>query len=158
MPKSILPLVATAILTIAGSPALAQQAQGTSSSQAASSPPPFELPSECREAGQPSSAPMMQGMQGMQGMMGNMSEAQKGYMQAMMRMHEPMMHGSMMKDADVAWACAMIPHHMGAIEMSKVLLKTGDNPELKKMAEKSMKEQEKEISDLKEWLKKSAKK
>ena len=54
-----------------------------------------------------------------------------------MRMDAPVMTGMMAKDADVAWACAMIPHHRSAVEMSQVLLRTGDNPETKKIAEKT---------------------
>ncbi len=41
---------------------------------------------------------------------------QRALMQAMTRMHAGMMQGMAAKDADVAWICAMIPHHQGAIE------------------------------------------
>lgn len=76
------------------------------------------LPEECRTATQ--AGGQMQSMQGtdmsgmmqnMQGMMATMNEAQKGYMEAMMKMHGPMMTGMMIKDADVAFICGMIPHH-----------------------------------------------
>ena len=60
------------------------------------------LPEECRTAVQASGPmPNMQGMdmsgmmQSMQGMMANMNEAQKGYMEAMTKMHGPMMTGMM---------------------------------------------------------------
>ena len=93
------------------------------------------LPEECRTAaaGRRPNA-MMQKMQGMdmqgmmqrmQGMMANMNEAQKGYMQAMMKMHGPMMAAHMVKDSDVAFVCGMIAHHQGAIDMADVVLKTG---------------------------------
>jgi uncharacterized protein (DUF305 family) len=127
------------------------------------------LPEECRTAVQASGQMqgMQQNMQGMdmsgmmqnmQGMMANMNEAQKGYMQAMMKMHGPMMAAHMIKDSDVAFICGMIAHHQGAIDMADVVLKTGDNAEANKMAEKTKKEQGQEIAEMKDWLKKNAKK
>ncbi len=127
----------------------------------------FELPEACRTAAKPGGGGdqmkqtmhggMSQNMQsGMQGMMGQMTDAQKGYHEAMMRMDPPMMMGMMAKDADVAWACSMIPHHQGAVEMSRVVLRTGDNAEVKKMAEKVISDQEKEIAELTAWIEKNA--
>ncbi|WP_229428684.1 DUF305 domain-containing protein [Microvirga pudoricolor] len=123
------------------------------------------LPEECRTAVQAGGQMQnMQGMdmsgmmQGMQGMMANMNDAQKGYMQAMMKMHGPMMAAHMIKDSDVAFVCGMIAHHQGAIDMADVVLKTGDNAEAKKMAEKTKKEQGQEIAEMKDWLQKNAKK
>jgi uncharacterized protein (DUF305 family) len=126
-----------------------------------------DLPEECQTAAQAGDqaqmTQMMQGMdmqgmsQHMQGMMANMNDAQKGYMQAMMKMHGPMMTGVMAKDADVAFVCGMIAHHQGAIDMAQVELRTGDNAESKKMAEKVVKEQGQEIAEMKDWLKKNAK-
>ena len=123
------------------------------------------LPEECRSAVQASG--QMQNMQGMdmsgmmqsmQSMMATMNDAQKGYMQAMMKMHGPMMAAHTIKDSDVAFVCGMIAHHQGAIDMADVVLKTGDNAEAKKMAEKTKKEQGQEIAEMKEWLSKNAKK
>ncbi|MBA1158842.1 CopM family metallochaperone [Microvirga mediterraneensis] len=120
------------------------------------------LPEECRTAVQ--AGGQMQNMQGMdmsgmqQGMMANMNEAQKGYMETMMKMHGPMVAAHMIKDPDVAFVCGMIPHHQGAIDMARVVLKTGDNAEAKKMAETVIKAQEQEIAEMKDWLKKNAKK
>jgi uncharacterized protein (DUF305 family) len=123
------------------------------------------LPEECRTAAQAGGhGQMMQGMdmqgmmQNMQGMMANMTEAQKGYMQAMMKMHNPMMMAMMAKDPDVAFICGMIPHHQSAVDMARVVLKTGDNAEAKKMAEMVIKAQEQEIAEMKDWLQKNAKK
>jgi uncharacterized protein (DUF305 family) len=123
------------------------------------------LPEECRTAaqtggqGQMTQGMDMQGMQqNMQGMMASMNDAQKGYMEAMMKMHGPMMTGIMAKDADVAFVCGMIAHHQGAIDMANVVLKTGDNAEAKRMAEKTKKEQGQEIAEMTDWLKKNAKK
>jgi uncharacterized protein (DUF305 family) len=71
-------------------------------------------------------------------------------------MHGPMMTAHMIKDSDVAFICGMIPHHQSAIDMAQVVLKTGDNAEAKKMAEKVIKEQGQEIAEMKDWLKKNA--
>lgn len=163
--------LATAVVSVSAWSALAQQSQPQqmqhpSGGQMAMSTE--GLPEECRTAVQAGGQmQMMQGMQGMdmsgmqqamQGMMANMNEAQKGYMQAMMKMHGPMMAAHMIKDSDVAFICGMIAHHQGAIDMADVVLKTGDNAEAKRMAEKTKKEQGQEIAEMKEWLSKNAKK
>ena len=159
---------ATAVAASFAAGASAQQSQGQmpmggSSGQTTTA---VDLPETCRSAAQASGhGQMMQNMQGgmsqsmqsgMQGMMGQMSDAQKGLNEAMMRMQGPMMIGMMAKDADVAWACSMLPHHRAAVEMSRVLLRTGDNAETKRMAEKVVRDQEKEIEELTAWLQKNA--
>lgn len=55
-------------------------------------------------------------------------------------------------DADVDFARNMIPHHQAAISMAKIELQHGKDPELKKMAEKMIADQESEIGALKTWL------
>ena len=45
----------------------------------------------------------------------------------------------------------MIPHHEGAILMAQDALKNATKPELKKMAEKMIEDQSKEIKMLKEY-------
>ena len=51
----------------------------------------------------------------------------------------------------------MIPHHQGAVEMAKVALKHAKDPETKRMAQKIIDDQEKEIAEMQEWLKKNGK-
>ena len=72
----------------------------------------------------------------------------------MMAMHN--MHQAMMKatdrDPDRAFAKMMIEHHRGGIAMSEVLMKHGDDAELKRMAQKTMEMQRKEIGELQGWL------
>ncbi|MDQ2079029.1 DUF305 domain-containing protein [Xanthobacteraceae bacterium Astr-EGSB] len=95
---------------------------------------------------------MMAGMQG-----GNdMTETQKGLRAAMMKMEPAMMLGMMAKDADVAWICAMIPHHQGAIDMARAGLKGATDPQSRQMAEETIKMQEKEIAKLTAWVDKNA--
>ncbi|MDZ4792494.1 MAG: DUF305 domain-containing protein [Hyphomicrobiales bacterium] len=90
-------------------------------------------------------------------MMDDMNETQKAFHTAMMKMEPAMMQGMMIADPDIAWACSMIPHHQSAIDMSKALLKTGNNAEMKSLAEKIITDQEKEIAQLTEWVGKQAK-
>jgi uncharacterized protein (DUF305 family) len=86
------------------------------------------------------------------------SAADKGYMDAMHKMHMAMMSGEMTGKADVDFALMMIPHHQSAIDMSKVLLKQEMvDPEIRRMAEKIIKAQEKEIAQFEKWLSKHKK-
>ena len=110
--------------------------------------PAADVPEACQSA--PKSQMSMPQMPPMT--MEGMTETQKELHMAMMKMDPAMMQGMMASDADVAWACSMIPHHQGAIEMSKAVLKTGDNAEIKRIAKKTISEQEKEIAELKQWL------
>jgi uncharacterized protein (DUF305 family) len=64
-----------------------------------------------------------------------------------------MMQGMMHKDPDVAFACSMIAHHQGAIDMAKVELEYGKDPTQRKLAEAVIKAQEGEIADMQAWLK-----
>jgi uncharacterized protein (DUF305 family) len=60
-------------------------------------------------------------------------------------------------NADVDFAKGMIPHHQGAVEMAKIELEFGKDPELRKLAEDIVKAQETEIAFMKGWLEKNAK-
>jgi uncharacterized protein (DUF305 family) len=71
------------------------------------------------------------------------------------QMHEAM-NIAYVENPDVDFTKSMIPHHQGAIDMAKVLLAFGKNPELRKLAEDIIKTQEQEIAWMKEWLTKNA--
>ena len=59
-------------------------------------------------------------------------------------------------NADVDFVRTMIPHHQGAIDMAKIELAQGKDSVLRKMAEKMISDQEKEIEEMRAWLKKNA--
>ena len=86
-----------------------------------------------------------------------MGDYQKASMDGMKSMHMNMMQGMMQKDADVAFVCGMIAHHMGAISMSEAELKYGDNKEAKAMARKVIDAQKKEIAQMTKWVNNEAK-
>jgi uncharacterized protein (DUF305 family) len=60
-------------------------------------------------------------------------------------------------DADVDFMKGMMAHHQGAIDMAKVVLKYGKDPETKKLAEAIIKAQEGEIVFMTDWIAKKAK-
>lgn len=59
-------------------------------------------------------------------------------------------------NADVDFVRGMIAHHQGAIDMAKVVLEHGKDPEIRKLAEGIISAQEAEITQMQAWLKKNA--
>jgi uncharacterized protein (DUF305 family) len=84
------------------------------------------------------------------------SAATAGYQAANDRMHRDMSI-AFTGDPDADFARGMIPHHQGAIDMAKVVLQHGRDPELKRLAREIVAAQEKEIAFLRDWLKRNGK-
>jgi len=128
----VLALAATGLLAL-GTPALAE---GT-------------LPAICTASAHHQMEPM-----GAMPAMPGMDQAHQDLMQGMDAMHADMMQGMMAVDIDVAFACGMIPHHQGAIDMAKAELAHGDDPWVRALAEQIIAAQEREIAEMKAWLEK----
>ena len=57
------------------------------------------------------------------------------------------------KPFDRAFIDAMVPHHQGAVAMAKQLLKSGEQPALRTMANDIIDAQTKEIAQMRKWRK-----
>ena len=129
------------VVSLLASSAVAQSQQSQTNAS-------MELPKSCQT---PAARKMDMPMQSAEHM-GQMTPTQKKLHEAMMKMHPAMMQGMMAQDADVAWICAMIPHHQGAIDMARAGLQGADDPESKKLAEETIKSNERELSKLNKWV------
>ena len=76
---------------------------------------------------------------------------QTPYTPSEQQMHQAMMqaHGA---DPQETFALKMIEHHRGGIAMSEVLMQQNPDPELRRMAEKTMTMQRQEIAELEQWV------
>ena len=78
-------------------------------------------------------------------------DAAKAMMDADHKMMEAMHAVKITGDADKDFVAMMIPHHQGAIDMAKVELQFGKDPEIRALAEAIVKAQEQEIAEMKAW-------
>jgi uncharacterized protein (DUF305 family) len=80
----------------------------------------------------------------------------KAYKEAHAKMMHDM-HQTYTGNADIDFMNGMIPHHQGAIDMAKVLLKYGKDAQTRKLAKQIIADQEKEIALMQAWLRRNAK-
>lgn len=86
---------------------------------------------------------------------GDQGPVSRAFAEANMRMHEAM-DIEYTGEADVDFARAMIAHHTGAIDMARIELDHGSDPEMRKLAEDVIAAQSEEIEFLREWLARKA--
>jgi uncharacterized protein (DUF305 family) len=115
----------------------------------------IDFPEKCKMAGDMTA--QHEQMMKQHDMSAMMTDYQKDFMDGMHKTMPLMMGGMMKDDADVAFVCGMIAHHMGAIEMSKTELKYGKNEEAKAMAQTIIDAQLKEIEEMSKWVEANAK-
>ena len=74
----------------------------------------------------------------------------RAYEDAMMKMHKGM-DITYSGNADRDFAAGMLPHHQGAVDMARIELRYGKDPELRRLAQAIVQSQEKEIAFMKAW-------
>lgn len=90
---------------------------------------------------------------GQQGTKGDQSVSSLAFNAVNEKMHRDMAI-EFSGDADVDFVRGMIPHHQGAVDMAKIVMTFGKDPEVRKLAGEIVKSQEAEIAFMREWLKK----
>lgn len=83
---------------------------------------------------------------------GDQSASSKAYAQSNMDMHKGM-DIVYTGDADIDFLREMIPHHQGAIDMARIQLEYGKNPQLKRITREIIRAQEREIHQMQTLLK-----
>lgn len=80
-----------------------------------------------------------------------LNASSKAFAEANTKMHKDMAI-QFSGNADVDFARGMIPHHQGAIDMAEIVLKHGNDPSVKKLANEIIAAQRKEIAQMRGWL------
>lgn len=102
----------------------------------------------------PGHAGMQQGVAptGLPGATPGMAANQQEMMAAMERMNRDMTAAPMTGDPDRNLVVMMMPHHQGAIDMARIYLRDGKDPAIRRMAQKIIADQEREIREFQAWL------
>ena len=81
-----------------------------------------------------------------------MAANQQEMMAAMEKMNRAMMAGPMTGDPDRDLVVMMMPHHRGAIDMARIYVRNGKDPAIRRMAQRIIVDQEREIREFEAWL------
>ncbi len=140
---------------------LSALAIGPALAQAPAAPTPAIPTPGAPMPGMPGNSTMMQPGMPMPGMKPGMAQgmAQGMPMSAnrteMMRqmdvMNRAMMNAPMTGNPDQDFVGMMTPHHQGAIDMARIYLRDGKDPAIRRMAQKIITDQEREIGEFKAW-------
>lgn len=77
----------------------------------------------------------------------------EGLMESMTRMHSAMSSVRPSADADTDFVALMLPHHQAAIDMARIELTFGTDPQLRRLAQEIVTDQDSEIQLMQLWRK-----
>ena len=97
-------------------------------------------------------SPARQGHSSVQ-MKPNAEPAWREMQQSMAEMHAGMASIEPSQDADVDFARLMLPHHQAALDMAKAELMYGKDPQMRRLAQEIVTDQQSEIELMQLWLK-----
>lgn len=97
-----------------------------------------------------------QGHEAPPAMMTATNTAADPYAESMAKMHERMMTAKGV-DASETWIRQMLEHHRGAIDMSRIALAKARDRDVRTMATKIIRDQEREVAQMQSWLKRHGK-
>jgi len=102
-------------------------------------------------------APAMPSMQAMPGMKPGMPQSMPmspnhmEMMRQMESMNKAMTDAPMTGNPDQEFVGMMTPHHQGAIDMARIYLRDGKDPEIRRMAQTIIADQQREIREFQAW-------
>lgn len=82
---------------------------------------------------------------------GPQGDAQRAFAEANARMHQGMTVPPS-GDVDLDFARGMVPHHQGAVDMARIELAHGKDPEMRRLATTVIETQQAEIKAMERWI------